>query len=338
MSEVLDKELVSIPPENALAVFTTAGSIDPILARIRQEIDAFRGDVSTAGGRKAIASMAHKVSQSKALLEKVGKDLADRQKEIPKKIDATRRHITQTLEKWRDEVRQPLTDWETRENDRVSAHQAAIDHLLMLSEATTASPGSVLREQLAHVQSVVIDDSCEEFAAEYAKAAAAAAKHLVAVIAERDRIEAEQAELLELRARQAKADAAEREERIRKEAAEREERIRKEAAEAAVREAVAKAEAERIAAQQREEALHRQVREAEQRAIERIERAKKEQAEAERRETEAKAAREADDKHRQAINGQIISAFAANGIQTGIAEVIISLIASGEVPHVTINY
>ena len=327
MSEVLDKELVSIPPENALAVFTTAGSIDPILARIRQEIDAFRGDVSTAGGRKAIASMAHKVSQSKALLEKVGKDLADRQKEIPKKIDATRRHITQTLEKWRDEVRQPLTDWETRENDRVSAHQAAIDHLLMLSEATTASPGSVLREQLAHVQSVVIDDSCEEFAAEYAKAAAAAAKHLVAVIAERDRIEAEQAELLELRARQAKADAAE-----------REERIRKEAAEAAVREAVAKAEAERIAAQQREEALHRQVREAEQRAIERIERAKKEQAEAERRETEAKAAREADDKHRQAINGQIISAFAANGIQTGIAEVIISLIASGEVPHVTINY
>jgi len=110
------KELAFMPPkETAMVVFTGANSIDPYLAHIRAEIDAFVPDLTTKKGRDAIASMAYKVSQSKSALEAVGKALADEAKEIPKKIDATRKHVKDTLDSWRDEVRKPLDDWESEQ-------------------------------------------------------------------------------------------------------------------------------------------------------------------------------------------------------------------------------
>ena len=110
------KELAFMPPkESAMVVFTTANSIDPYLAHIRAEIDAFVPDLTTKKGRDAIASMAYKVSQSKSALEAVGKALADEAKEIPKKIDATRKHVKDTLDSWRDEVRKPLDDYEAEQ-------------------------------------------------------------------------------------------------------------------------------------------------------------------------------------------------------------------------------
>src|SRR5690606_34102970 len=112
MTEVLDRELVTIEPKNALAVFTEEKAIDPILARVRKEIDAFIPDITTASGRKAVASMAFKVAKSKTYLDGVGKKLVDEYKEIPKKIDATRKRVRDTLDEWKDEVRKPLTDWE----------------------------------------------------------------------------------------------------------------------------------------------------------------------------------------------------------------------------------
>ncbi len=126
VAEVLSpsKEIATIEPAHVLTVVTESGAVDPILERIRREIDEFAPDISTAKGSKEIASMAYRVAQSKTYLEGVGKRLADEQKEIPKKIDATRKRIRDTLDKWRDEVRAPLTEWENAEDERIECHEA----------------------------------------------------------------------------------------------------------------------------------------------------------------------------------------------------------------------
>lgn len=67
-------ELVSIPKVDALTVFTTPEKIEPILARIRQEIDGFVPDISSKRGRDNVASMAYRVARSKTYLEGVGKE------------------------------------------------------------------------------------------------------------------------------------------------------------------------------------------------------------------------------------------------------------------------
>ncbi|OCS62006.1 hypothetical protein BBZ50_02590 [Escherichia coli] len=51
---------------------------------------SFVPDITTAKGRKEIASLAYKVAQTKTYLDGLGKDLVAELKEIPKLIDANR--------------------------------------------------------------------------------------------------------------------------------------------------------------------------------------------------------------------------------------------------------
>lgn len=48
-----DNELIVIPTETALQVFTTPAGLDPYLAQVRAEIDAFVPDLSSKKGRDA---------------------------------------------------------------------------------------------------------------------------------------------------------------------------------------------------------------------------------------------------------------------------------------------
>ena len=122
----MEQELITIPPQTALMVFTTEGAIDPLLARVRAFTEGFVPDTSTKKGRAEIASRAFRVSQTKSHLETCGKALADQQKDVPRKIDATRRLIRETLDRLRDEIRKPLDEWETAEAARVAAHKASM--------------------------------------------------------------------------------------------------------------------------------------------------------------------------------------------------------------------
>lgn len=320
-------QLVTIPKETALSVFTIENAMDPLLARIRQEVDAFVPDVTNAKGRKAIASMAYTVAQSKTYLESVGKALADEQKEIPKKIDACRKKVRDTLDAWRDEVRKPLTDWEAAEDARVKAHTDAITVLNELSRLAPGRDSAGLRESLAQVEAVVIGPACEEFEADYARAKDAARASLTEEIPKAETREAEAAELIRLRAESEACAQADREDAIRREAAEQATR----AAEAEARRLIdaetarANAAAEEAAAATRlaAETEARLTREAEQKRA------------AEAAET---ARREADTKHRVSINRAAVDAFVAGGLPEDTAKQVVKLIAQKSIPAVTIAY
>ena len=112
-----DPEIV-VNETNALAIFTATNGLDPYLDKIREEIDAFVPDLTSADGRKDIASIAYKVAKSKTALDKTGKALVSRLKEQPKLVDAERKRMRVLLDLWREEVRRPLAEWEDAEQIR----------------------------------------------------------------------------------------------------------------------------------------------------------------------------------------------------------------------------
>lgn len=339
MTEVLDKELVTIEPKNALAVFTDEKAIDPILARVRKEIDAFVPDITTVSGRKAVASMAFKVAKSKTYLDGVGKKLVDEYKEIPKKIDATRKRVRDTLDEWKDEVRKPLTDWEEAEDARVNAIKAALAELQAVIDDQSERTSEAIRDRLDEVRREAIT---EQFYAEHTAMAAEfkdrAITALETQLARAEKREAEAAELARLRAEQTAREQKEREDRIAREAAEAAQCKAATSAKAERDRLEAEARAEREAAERRELQLKLEKEQAERRVVEAEARAKRELEEQAERERAEAAKREADTKHRAAVNRAAMAALVEGGVPEDVAKTVIKLIASKSVPAVSIQY
>lgn len=361
-------ELAVIEPTTALAVFSADNGLDPYIEKIRAEIAAFIPDTTTKKGREEIASMAYKVAKSKTYLDNAGKELVAELKAIPAKIDAERKRMRETLDALKDQVRQPLTDWETMEAARVEALQARV---AMLENAKGIGAHSAsadeIRETLASVTAVVVDDSWQEYQVQGVIAKAAALETLQRGLAACEKYAAEQAELAKLRAEAAAREQADREARIAQQAAEAErqraereaqaERERVEAAAQAERDAAAKREADAKAeAERRElelklaaETAQRQAAEAQQRALEAEQQAQRQaeqaaQAERDRQAQEAAqaaaelAAREKDRAHKKAINTEALADFMAGGMTEDCAKLAITLIAKKAVRNVTMNY
>lgn len=132
MSE--QKELVVIEQANVLTVFTKQDQMEPILERIFSEARSMVPDTSTAKGRAAIASLAYKVAQTKTYLDGLGKDLVSEMKKLPAVVDESRRNMRDKLDALKDEVRQPLTDWEAEQAKIEAEKKAAAEALALAAE------------------------------------------------------------------------------------------------------------------------------------------------------------------------------------------------------------
>lgn len=110
-----DKDLIVIQKAQAMDIFTKRELITPLLEKIEHVAMQETFDVSNDKGRKAIASMAYRVAQSKTYIESHGKDLAAELKELPKLVDSNRKYAKDFLDALRDRVRKPLDDWEAEQ-------------------------------------------------------------------------------------------------------------------------------------------------------------------------------------------------------------------------------
>lgn len=364
MTDTTTTELVTVPAkETALQVFSADHGLDPYLHTIREELDKFLDappSLDTATGRKAYASMAHKIARSKVAIDNLGKDLVADLKELPKKVDAERKRWRDQLDQWRDEARSPLDEWEAAEEKRIAAHNEKITLIESFAagedEAGIPLTAQQLKDNLAFVKKVQLGEHWEEFESKAARAKDAAIEKLAGLIAAQEKYEAEQAELERLRKEQ-----AEREQK------EREERIAREAAELARREAEEKAKAERDAAAKREQAAREEAERKDREAKEAAERREREHHEAlikakvdaemerqrieeehkrkeearlaeQRREAEEEARRQADKQHQAKVNRSAVKAMTDNGITEEVAKKVVILVAKGAIPAMKINY
>ena len=255
------------------ALFFRATGSDAILATLKEEVrrQAAALDISTEKGRKAIASLAHKVARSKTFLDDAGKDLvADKKAEIAA-VDAERLKVRTSLDELKEEVRKPLTDWENEEAERVEAHKAALQIVTDISDrALSLEDPEEIKAKMTLIDTLRTGRIWQEFKQPADAATSLAYERLQMAMRKAEQRQAEQAEL----------------ERLRKEDAER--RQREHDLEVA---RIAREEADRVA----RENARRQAEEAE-RERQRIE---NERLQAEARARQAEADRQAAEERHQ---------------------------------------
>ncbi|WP_406818671.1 coiled-coil domain-containing protein [Proteus mirabilis] len=310
-------ELVVIEQATALDLFTAPEKVNQMLEHIkslaeeeRKELDS---DFSVAKNRKAFASLAYKVAQTKTYIDKEGKAVVDKLKELPKKVDASRKIFRDELDALSTDIRKPLTEWEAQEKAREEAEalkkQIEVDH----EEALQMNELFDLRKAEEERKRIAREEEMKRQAAEQA------------------RLEAER------KARQ-EIEAAARREREAKEAAERAEREKQEAiqrAEQAAKEAKEKAERDAKEAQERAEREKQLAIEAERKKAQEAEQARLAEEERKRQE---EAKRQADKEHRRKYNQETLQALVSNGFDEKLATEFIKLVASNKIPHMTMNY
>lgn len=317
--------IIDIKPADLPALFVDGGT-DVLLERIEEEISKHVPDLSTAKGRKDIASLAYKVAKCKTLIDGAGKDLvADKKKEIAV-VDAERKKFRDKCDQLRDKARKPLDDWEAAEEQRIAEIQNRIASFTIQGDPGELSSAQ-LKELLPHVKAVVIDDSFQEFTAEAAKVKDESIRVLEAAIAKKEKEEAEAAELERLRKEKEERDRKEREDEIRREAEENAKRQ----AEEAIREEKAELVRQKEASDKAAAEAQRKAEQAAEEERQRIQEEKDVEAEAARK-------READRTHRATINSAARDAIMSLGAEKELAQNIVRAISQGKIPHVKISY
>lgn len=363
-------ELIVLENLTPAVVFTERGG-DPIIDKIRDEVLSVDRDISTEEGRKSVASLAHKVARSKTFLDEMGKTFASDLKKKTKAIDTERARIWDALEAIQKEVRQPLTDFENAEKNRIDFMERTILHIINCGIGIIGDAPQPIGLCLRELEvKIVIDDSFKEFKDRAIKARDESLAKLNSALEKQMREAAEREELDRLRKAEAERLQWEREQAIKAEAAENARRIAEEKAASEALMAAQKAEADRRAIEQQKRDAEERERNAvaaqnaaEEKAVldakaaqERADRekevaikAERERIEAARRaEAEAAEKREADIKHRSAINNAALAAVvkiikAVNVTKTHAetedeAKAVIEAIARKQIPHITISY
>ena len=331
-------ELQVIEQNVIVAAYATQGGTDELYERIAQEARSFVPDVTTKKGRDAIGSLAMKVSKSKTLIEKHGKELVAEQKAKIKLVDDDRISIVKKLDALRDEILAPRDAWEQAEKDRVAKHESVIARIKSFIDPAFMDHSNQVKGLIENLENLVVDSSLEEFEQEAKLAKFETLEKLRKALVEREKYEAEQAELERLR----KAE----QERLQRE---RDAKIAHEAAEKATREAEEKArfEAERVEREIRESA-EREARlvaekeaaelRAKHAAQEERDRAEREQAAKIAAEQKAEADRLANVEHVKAINNEALNAIVLMGFSEEQAKAVITAIAKNRIPHISIKY
>lgn len=335
------------------------------LAELEQKNATLIFDYESPRGNKEARSHINTLRLTKGALERTRKAAKEESLRVGRAIDAEAREIAARIEAMITVHQDAVDAIEQREKQRVAGLAERLADLRNTGAAAVAAAD--LAEIIATLEPLVIGDDWQEFKGQALEAKDQVLRDLRTRHAERVEHEAREAELARLRAEAAERERLEREAAIVRAA---EERARAEAARAA-QEAEARAAAEREAAARRElelklaaESAERRRAEAEQRAeqeridaIARAARAEQEAAaaaerqaaEAVRREQDRVAAeqaaaaaeqarREANKAHKAKINRAALAALIAGGLSEECAKQCITLIASGQVPAVTIAY
>lgn len=359
-------KIEEISADNAPTIYVSGG-LNQFYEAVKAEVTGEVPDLKTAKGRARIASLAAKVSSSKAAVEKPGRDYLKRLKEMPKVVEGELKVFVDSMNALRDETRKPLTDWEAADVARRDAHEDRIDWLRNRDDELATLSSEAIEARIAEAEAVELGESWEEFEAEAARVKDKVLATLRAGLTTRKTYEAEQAELTRLRLEKESRDKKDHEDRIAREASER---ATREAEEKAQREREAqeqKVRDDQAAAEKRENDLKLQAAESERRA----EQAKREKIEAEQKaeqerldsiEREKKAAenarleekaradaaadeilrqqreREADTKHKSTVMAAAKLELIKTGITEEQAKKIVLAICKGLIPSVAISF
>lgn len=323
------------------------------LAELEEKNTSLVFDYESKKGNKEARSHIFKLRQTKGALEAVRKQVKADILIKGRAIDSEKAAIESRIEAMITVHQAEIDKIEKRESDRIDAIQLRLGDLYLILAGKTADE---YRAHIAAIEAVAIDDSWQEFVKDAAQAKDRSLTEHRRLLAEREKQDAEAAELARLRAEAAAREQKDREEAI---AAEATEKARREAV-LAMLAAEAKATAEREAGERRELELKLAAENAERRRVEAEQKAAQDAIDAaakaekdrlraiqdekdrvaavEAAEALATAKREANKAHKAKINRTALAALVDGGLSDECARQCITLIASGKVPAVAISY
>ncbi len=362
-----DGEKYAITTSNLRDLFTADGGLAPIVAAIEDKVQEFDLDVTTVKGRAEIRALAHKVTRSKTYLDTIGKEMVAELKDLPRRIDANRKMMRDSLDALAERTRADLTAYEER-TKAISTRLNVIDFMPVMYAPSTSAEIAAQIEILANMPLTaeawegLLD---EALTITHRTIAALRQMHTEKVKAETDA--AELARLREQAAERERKDAetkriAEAQERGRREA---EQRAESERQAALGREAEANRQAT-LAQQQAEESERRRVsaeaqaaqdavnarlkadEDAQAAILAGVEAERKRVADAAAVEAENKAARESNKEHSRKINSEALEGIVQAIVDANtsldkdqiaaVARAVTVAIIKGEVRHVRIEY
>jgi len=353
------KELMPLENINAVAIFSDGG-LDKLLEQIHTEAESHVPDLETDKGRKAIASIAAKVAKSKTYLDGLGKDMVAGWKSQAKVVDAERRKMRDDLDELKINIRKPLTDYEDAEKERKDNIQKVINSLIESGNDAVENYLSrdlqTMVDRKSEIESIDTSTGFDELSDSATYFRKEAIEKLDTAIEKRKQHDLDQAELEKLRAEAVERERKEREAQIIKEREEREKQIALEAGEKAEKEKQQaiqdRKDAELRAKQLEEQAIkdkkeakdraefiEKQAIEREKLAIENAEREAREKLEAEKKaEQEAQSKRERNTRHKAKINNEAVDALIKLKLTPDQSRKVVTAIAKGNIPNVTIAY
>ncbi|EMW3378059.1 cell envelope biogenesis protein TolA [Yersinia enterocolitica] len=346
MSEATGLSIV-IEAKNALAVFTQPDHIESILQQVEKEVNSFVPDVSTKKGRDAIASLGLKVAKTKTYLDGLGKDLVTEYKEVPKKIDASRKTVRDRLDALKEKVLLPKLEFEAEqerlklEAERIAAEEAYstmwqeahdMDAVITIRIAEKAAAKKESDHEMALLMNDAFDRDAKAKADEVERLRKAHEEFIAQQAAEKAKREVEDKAKRDIEA----AEQREREAKLAQERAEQKaEQDKKDAATKAEREKQEAIAAEKLKAQQEAERVQREAKQKEDARL------------AEEKRVADEAAKKAADKAHQAeVNNAAIAILTKAGIDAECAKACVIAIIKNQLaqsflnqqPPIQINY
>jgi len=321
----------------------TKEHMEGVIAYVHKRATEHKADLETVGSRKAIASNSHMVSKSKTALEAIGTTLMAKKKAEIKSFNEVMKMMKDAFDKIRDESRIKLTEWESAKKAREAELAEFANELERGVEfdATADQMKVRMTELMECIFPADLDGGQTE---KLDMVRRNTWNRINEMYLSQIKIEAEQAELSELR----KKDNA----RINEEAAEKR---AKEIAQIEIDKAEKKAEDKRLlelaeieksnraAAEAMQKAKDAEMLAAQEKALREAsekqaadEKAKREQDEKDRLEREEKAAIDADIKKAQ-NREQVVVAFFELGLDTEQSQKVVGAIEDGKIPGVSIN-
>lgn len=123
-----------------------------ILADADAAVKAAPVDLKTQKGRKAVASVAAKVASIKTTIDAAGKGICDEWNAKIDKINAIRRPVRKELDALKAKARKPLDEWEQAEAARKAELEALLKRIqdaAVVTISTTAEQIAARREEIA---------------------------------------------------------------------------------------------------------------------------------------------------------------------------------------------
>jgi hypothetical protein len=357
-------EVISITQDKPLAVYN---EFRTQLQELKQRNAMLVFDYTSKSGNKEARSYVHTLRRTKTAVDAARKAEKAASLEYGRKVDAEAKEIIGQVEEMIDVHQSELDRIEREQMEREAAIRARLEAINFTAQELLQAPSSELKDVLAKVKSIALDESFGELLPEAALRKDDAITKLEAAIIQVSQREAEQEEYARLKADADAREMKERQERLIAEEQERQKaaveaalKAERERAEREAAQAAAAAEnRERDAAEKLAQA-EKEMRDAEARRIAEFKKAEDDRIAAQakaiadretavlaeklrvQQEAERKAAedakREADQLHVATIQQAVAAALRDLGMLTEAAHAVVQAMHDGQIPHVKIVY